>query len=153
MPRQKMANPAVTHKAKEEDILECFLYPKFCYASDPDAVTEAKLSEEIAKYNEEIAPFITDYIWHGDSLNFRPRTKQAMLLNRILEGSAVEEGIYFISKCVIFFTFFLFSVEESLINYNNQSFVIRLPYLASYLCESAFRRGHRRRMADSIPNI
>ncbi|GAB1866063.1 SGT1 protein-like protein ecdysoneless [Camponotus japonicus] len=94
MPRQKMANTAVTHKAKEEDILECFLYPKFCYASDPDAVTEAKLSEEIAKYNEEIAPFITDYIWHGDSLNFRPRTKQAMLLNRILEGSAVEEDYH-----------------------------------------------------------
>ncbi|CAL1676047.1 unnamed protein product [Lasius platythorax] len=94
MPRQKMANTAVTHKAKEEDILECFLYPKFCYASDPDAVTEAKLSEEIAKYNEEIALFIADHIWHGDSLNFRPRTKQAMLLNRILEGSAVEEDYH-----------------------------------------------------------
>ncbi|XP_050460727.1 protein ecdysoneless [Cataglyphis hispanica] len=94
MPRQKMANIAVTHKAKEEDTLECFLYPKFCYASDPDAITEAKLSEEIAKYNEEIAPFIVDYIWHGDSLNFRPRTKQAMLLNRILEGSAVEEDYH-----------------------------------------------------------
>jgi len=93
MQRQKMANTtAITHKAKEDDILECFLYPRFCYASDPDAVTEMRLSEEIARYNEEIAPLIIDHIWHRDSLNFRPRTKQAMLLNRILEGSAVEEG-------------------------------------------------------------
>lgn len=98
MRRQKMANTVLTHKTREEDI-ECFLYPKFCYASDPDAVTEARLSEEIAKYNEEIAPFVTDYIWHCDSLNFRPRTKQAMLLNRTLEGSAVEEGEYLASTC------------------------------------------------------
>ncbi|XP_014469700.1 PREDICTED: protein ecdysoneless [Dinoponera quadriceps] len=89
-----MANTAVMHKAKEEDILECFLYPKFCYMTDPDAVTEATLSEEIAKYNAEIAQFIVDHIWHCDSLNFRPRTKQAMLLNRILEGSAVEEDYH-----------------------------------------------------------
>lgn len=90
-----MANAAAVtrNKTKGEDVLECFLYPKFCYASsDPDAVTETKLSEEIAKYNQEIAPLIARHIWHSDSLNFRPRTKQAMLLNRILEGSAVEEG-------------------------------------------------------------
>lgn len=87
-----MANTTMLHKAKEEDVIEFFLYPKFCYASDPDAVTETKLSEEIAKYNDEIAPLIVDHIWHRDSLNFRPRTKQAMLLSRILEGSAVEEG-------------------------------------------------------------
>lgn len=99
MQRQKMANTAIMHKTKEEDILECFLYPKFCYTSDPNAVTEANLSEEIVKYNEEIAPFIADHIWHSDSLNFRPRTKQAMLLNRILEGSAVEEGKFFIYIC------------------------------------------------------
>lgn len=92
-----MANAVLTHKAKEEEVIECFLYPKFCYASDPDAVTEARLSEEIAKYNEEIAQFVADHIWHCDRLNFRPRTKQAMLLNRTLEGSAVEEGEYFIS--------------------------------------------------------
>lgn len=92
MRRQKMANVVLTHKTKEEDIMECFLYPKFCYVSNPDAVTEVRLSEEIAKYNEEIAAFVADHIWHSDSLNFRPRTKQAMLLNRTLEGSAVEEG-------------------------------------------------------------
>lgn len=97
-----MANTAVVHKTKEEDILECFLYPKFCYMTDPEAVTEATLSEEIVKYNAEIAPFIADHIWHCDSLNFRPRTKQAMLLNRILEGSAVEEGRYYICVLVIF---------------------------------------------------
>lgn len=97
MRRQKMANAMHAHKTKEEDIMECFLYPKFCYASDPDAVTEARLSEEIAKYDEEIASFVTDHIWHRDSLSFRPRTKQAMLLNRTLEGSAVEEGEYFAS--------------------------------------------------------
>jgi len=95
MRRQKMANAMFTHKTKVEDTIECFLYPKFCYASDPDAVTEARLSEEIVKYNEEIASFVCDHIWHSDSLNFRPRTKQAMLLNRTLEGSAVEEGEYF----------------------------------------------------------
>ncbi|EFN75871.1 protein ecdysoneless [Harpegnathos saltator] len=89
-----MANTTVMHKAKEEDILECFLYPKFCYTTDPDAVTEATLIEEIAKYNAEIAPLIVDHIWHCDSLNFRPRIKQAMLLNRILEGSAVEEDYH-----------------------------------------------------------
>lgn len=92
-----MANAAAVtrNKTKGEDVLECFLYPKFCYASsDPDAVTETKLSEEIAKYNQEIAPLIARHIWHSDSLNFRPRTKQAMLLNRILEGSAVEEDYH-----------------------------------------------------------
>ncbi|XP_018353882.1 PREDICTED: protein ecdysoneless [Trachymyrmex septentrionalis] len=94
MRRQKMANAMFTHKTKVEDTIECFLYPKFCYASDPDAVTEARLSEEIAKYNEEIASFVGDHIWHSDSLNFRPRTKQAMLLNRTLEGSAVEEDYH-----------------------------------------------------------
>ncbi|XP_071555822.1 protein SGT1 homolog ecdysoneless [Temnothorax nylanderi] len=94
MRRQKMANAMLTSKTKEEDIMECFLYPKFCYAADPDAVTEARLSEEVAKYNEEIAPFVADHIWHSDSLNFRPRTKQAMLLNRTLEGSAVEEDYH-----------------------------------------------------------
>jgi len=97
MRRQKMANAMLTHKTKAEDTIECFLYPKFCYASDPDAVTEARLSEEIAKYNQEITPFVADHIWHSDSLSFCPRTKQAMLLNRTLEGSAVEEGEYFIS--------------------------------------------------------
>lgn len=91
-----MANMAIVHKAKEEDILECFFYPKFCYMGDPEAVTEATLNEEIEKYNAEIASFIDDHIWHNDSLNFRPRTKQAMLLNRIFEGSAVEEGKYYI---------------------------------------------------------
>lgn len=87
-----MANTAVVHKTKEEDVIECFLYPKFCYVGDPEAVTEETLSEEIAKYNAEIDPLIADHIWHCDSLDFRPRTKQAMLLNRIFEGSAVEEG-------------------------------------------------------------
>jgi len=130
MQRQKMANTAVMHKTKEEDILECFLYPKFCYTSDPEAITEANLSEEIAKYNEEIAPFIVDHIWHCDSLNFRPRTKQAMLLNRILEGSAVEEGKFFIFN-VLF-------LEDLLTDNNNQLFFTRLPYLASYLCQFAF---------------
>lgn len=99
MRRQKMANAVPTHKTKEEDIMECFLYPKFCYACDPDAVTESRLGEEIAKYNEEVASFVADHIWHSDSLNFRPRTKQAMLLNRTLEGSAVEEGEYFTLTC------------------------------------------------------
>ncbi|XP_011862629.1 PREDICTED: protein SGT1 homolog ecdysoneless [Vollenhovia emeryi] len=94
MRRQKMAYAAPTHKAKEEDIMECFLYPNFCYASDPDAVTEARLSEEIAKYNGEIAPLVADHIWHSGSLCFRPRTKQTMLLNRTLEGSAVEEDYH-----------------------------------------------------------
>lgn len=91
-----MANATIMQKVKEEDILECFLYPKFCYTSNPEGVTETTLNEEIVKYNKEIDLIVNDHIWHSDSLNFRPRTKQAMLLNRILEGSAVEEGEYYI---------------------------------------------------------
>ncbi|KAK2588340.1 hypothetical protein KPH14_004356 [Odynerus spinipes] len=86
-----MANLSAMHKTREDDVLECFLYPKFCYTSNTDNVTETQLNEEIARYYQEIAPYTTDYIWHRDALVFRPRTKQAMMLERILENSMVIE--------------------------------------------------------------
>ncbi|KAI4487613.1 hypothetical protein M0804_005762 [Polistes exclamans] len=88
---KKMANLPLLNKTRGDDILECFLYPKFCYSSNTDNITEAQLNEEITKYYEEIALYTTDYIWHRDALVFRPRTKQAMMLERILDNSMVIE--------------------------------------------------------------
>lgn len=90
-----MANLPIIHKTREDDVLECFLYPKFCYALNTDNITEAQLNEEIARYYQEIAPHTADYIWHRDALVFRPRTKQAMMLERILDNSMVIEGKFF----------------------------------------------------------
>ncbi|XP_076668694.1 ecdysoneless cell cycle regulator [Andrena cerasifolii] len=79
-------------KIKEDDVLECFLYPKICYTNPSENVTEDMLLQEIAKFNEEIAPYIKDYIWHSDPLIFRPRTKQALLLEKLVENvMTIEE--------------------------------------------------------------
>nr|XP_003702523.1 PREDICTED: protein SGT1 homolog ecdysoneless [Megachile rotundata] len=78
-------------KPKEDDILECFLYPKICYTKPPETVTEEMLLQEIEKFNEAIAPYVKDYIWHSSELIFRPRTKQALLLEKLVEGSVSLE--------------------------------------------------------------
>lgn len=77
---------------KEDDLVECFLYPKICYTKPSETITEEILLQEITKFNEEIAPYIDDYIWHSDTLIFRPRTKQALLLEKLTENTmGVEE--------------------------------------------------------------
>ncbi|CAL7950929.1 unnamed protein product [Xylocopa violacea] len=81
-----MAHTKVT-KVKEDDMLECFIYPKICYSKPSEIITEEILLEEIAKFDEAIAPYIEDYIWHSDSLIFHPRTKQALLLEKLIENS------------------------------------------------------------------
>ncbi|OAD55875.1 Protein SGT1 like protein [Eufriesea mexicana] len=78
-------------KVKEEDVLECFLYPKICYTKPSVTITEEILVQEITKYNKEIAPYIEDYIWHNDNLTFNPRTKEALLLEKLIENSTVVE--------------------------------------------------------------
>ncbi|XP_008543251.1 protein ecdysoneless [Microplitis demolitor] len=79
------------NRVQNEDTLECFLYPKFCYSMETDSVSETILNEEINKYNEFINKFTNDYLWHHDSLVFHPRTKQAIVLNQMLHTSTVSQ--------------------------------------------------------------
>ncbi|CAK9830564.1 Protein ecdysoneless [Anthophora retusa] len=76
---------------KEDDVLECFLYPKICYTTPVETITEEMLLQEIAKFNEKIAVYVNNYIWHHDSLIFQPRTKQALLLEQLIENSTTVE--------------------------------------------------------------
>ncbi|KZC11544.1 Protein SGT1 like protein ecdysoneless [Dufourea novaeangliae] len=87
-----MAHTKIT-KIKEDDFLECFLYPKVCYTQPSETITEEILLQEISKFNEEIASFVEGYIWHSDRLILRPRTKQVLLLKKLMENlSTVEES-------------------------------------------------------------
>ncbi|XP_076245284.1 ecdysoneless cell cycle regulator [Calliopsis andreniformis] len=92
-------------KIREDDVLECFLYPKICYTNPPEDVTEEALLEEIAKFNEHIAQYVKDYIWHSDSLIFRPRTKQALLLEKVIENSMTVEECDILPHIYISFRF------------------------------------------------
>ncbi|KOX70685.1 Protein SGT1 like protein [Melipona quadrifasciata] len=78
-------------KVKEDDVLECFLYPKICYTKSSETITEEILLREIEKFNEEITPYLEGYIWHNDNLIFYPRTKQALLLEKLIENSTIVE--------------------------------------------------------------
>ncbi|KAF3424036.1 hypothetical protein E2986_02342 [Frieseomelitta varia] len=78
-------------KVKEDDVLECFLYPKICYTKSSETITEEILLREIEKFNKEITPYVEGYIWHNDNLIFYPRTKQALLLEKLLENSTIVE--------------------------------------------------------------
>lgn len=78
-------------KVKEDDVLECFLYPKICYTKSSETVTEEILLREIEKFNEEITPYLEGYIWHNDNLIFYPRTKQALLFEKLIENSTIVE--------------------------------------------------------------
>lgn len=86
-----MANTDVLN-ARSGDVLECFLYPNFCYAQNSEQITEELLLEEIDKYNQKITIYTKDYMWHRDSLKFHPRTKRSILLQAIVEGSGHDEG-------------------------------------------------------------
>lgn len=87
-----MAKP-VERRVREEDVLECYLFPKFCYNSNfSDSVTEDLLLQEIVKYNKEIQAYTKDYIWHRDFLAFRPKTKQAILLEQFHDRVITPEG-------------------------------------------------------------
>ncbi|KAK9306451.1 hypothetical protein QLX08_002948 [Tetragonisca angustula] len=78
-------------KVKEDDVLECFLYPKICYTKSSETITEEILLREIEKFNKEITPYVEGYIWHNDNLIFYPRTKQALLLEKLIENSTIIE--------------------------------------------------------------
>lgn len=87
-----MANTTQIKVPKGDDVLEVFLYPRFCYSLDSEQVTEEMLIEEINKYNQEIEVYTNDYVWHRDSLKFRPRTKQALLFDNLFESSGTIAG-------------------------------------------------------------
>ncbi|XP_015587367.1 protein ecdysoneless [Cephus cinctus] len=87
---KRMAN-TVTSRNREDDVLECFLYPKFCYDPNSEQVTETTLFEEIEKYKKEIAKYTDNYIWHRDPLVFCPKTKRGILLEKVLEGFTSSE--------------------------------------------------------------
>ncbi|KAJ8684211.1 hypothetical protein QAD02_020003 [Eretmocerus hayati] len=74
-------------RPREDDVLEVFLYPRFCHSLSPDEVSEPMLMQEILKYQHDIAPYIRDYLWHRDELTFVAKTKQAMQLESVIEGS------------------------------------------------------------------
>ncbi|XP_054009481.1 protein ecdysoneless [Hylaeus anthracinus] len=87
-----MANTKIS-TVKEDDLLECYLYPKICYTKSSETITEEILLQEITKFNNEIAPYVQDYIWHSDTLIFHPRTKQALILEKLIENStSIEES-------------------------------------------------------------
>ena len=88
-----MAN-RVLFSAKS-DTLDCFLYPKFCFTTKSEQVTEELLVDEIQKYNHQIAVYTKDYMWHKDSLQFCPRTKRTLLLEGIFEGSGTGGKSYY----------------------------------------------------------
>lgn len=87
-----MATTGQLRNPRQDDVIECFLYPKFCFTSNPEEITETLLTDEISKFSQVIDKYTNDYIWHRDSLVFRPRTKQALLLDKVFEGSSITDG-------------------------------------------------------------
>lgn len=79
-------------RPQDEDIIECFLYPKCCYTMCPDNITESMLNDEINKYMSTIVKYTNDHLWHRDSLTFHPRTKQALLLDQVIQSSGIPTG-------------------------------------------------------------
>ena len=79
---------------REDDVLEGILYPQFCYHGDLGAeqITEEMLRKEIEKYTKETDPFVKNYLWHRDNLSFRPRTKQALQCESVIDGSSKLTG-------------------------------------------------------------
>ncbi|XP_012278472.1 protein ecdysoneless [Orussus abietinus] len=86
-----MANIGGVRRPREDDVLECFFFPRVCYTSNPENVSEGELLQEISKLNQEINQFTEGYIWQRDSLIFRPKTRQMLLLDKVLSGSSVTE--------------------------------------------------------------
>ncbi|XP_034947616.1 protein ecdysoneless [Chelonus insularis] len=86
-----MATKPILTKTQDEDVLEVFLYPKCCYTMNPDSITETLLNEEINNFNEIIQKYTKDYIWHRDSLVLYPKTKQALLIDQMIQGSSATQ--------------------------------------------------------------
>lgn len=74
-------------KSHNEDILEIYLYPRVCYTS-PETVTESLLTTEISKLNSILETFTKDYMWHCDSLIFKPRTRTVQLLDHVINDTS-----------------------------------------------------------------
>jgi hypothetical protein len=79
-------------RPREDDVLECFLYPRFCYSLNTDQITEDMLREEINKFKQDVEPYVKDYLWHRDALTFNIRTKQALQFDIIIEDSLKTMG-------------------------------------------------------------
>ncbi|XP_011311476.1 protein SGT1 homolog ecdysoneless-like, partial [Fopius arisanus] len=77
-------------KSQEEDILSCYLYPKFSYTT-PETVDLPTLTEEIKKYNDYLETITKSYMWHCDTPVFHPRTKSIQLLDSVLQGDTKPE--------------------------------------------------------------
>ncbi|XP_015110485.1 protein ecdysoneless [Diachasma alloeum] len=69
----------------QEDILECYLYPKSCYTT-PDLIDESVLTTEITRFNHLMSTYTKDYMWHCDPLVFHPRTKTSQILESVIQG-------------------------------------------------------------------
>jgi len=82
-------------RPREDDVLECHLYPRFCYSLNPDEVTESMLHGEIEKYQKEVDTYVQGYLWHRDNLTFRPRIKQALQFESVVEGKSKSSGKLF----------------------------------------------------------
>lgn len=101
-----MAGTTQAKRPREDDVLECYLYPRFCYSSPAggEQVTEAMLREECRKYEAEVRSYCDGYLWHRDSLSFRPRTRQALQFDSVIEGSSAkatgEDSFCFVCECV-----------------------------------------------------
>ncbi|XP_011496388.1 PREDICTED: protein SGT1 homolog ecdysoneless [Ceratosolen solmsi marchali] len=80
---------AVMHpkRPREDDTLECFLYPRFCYCLNTDQITEEMLNSEIQMFKQDIELYVKDYLWHRDPLVFDVRTKQTLQFDCIIENS------------------------------------------------------------------
>lgn len=80
-------------RPREDDVLECYLYPRFCYSLSADQVTEDMLKSEIENFKKDVEPFVKNYQWHRDNLSFQFRTKQALQFDNVIEGSSRATGL------------------------------------------------------------
>lgn len=110
---------------QDDDTLECFLYPKYCYTS-PDTIDESILNDEIKKYTKVIDSYTKDYIWHRDKLVFHPRTKHGQLLEKVVHSGVVADDTTVVPHVYInlrydedvgdewFLVFLIFKLTESI---------------------------------------
>lgn len=79
-------------RVRDDDFVECFLFPSFCYNNTKEPVSRNLLISEIEKFNKEIDKYTKDYMWHRDFLVFQPMTKNFILLNEKLQGATGDPG-------------------------------------------------------------
>lgn len=134
---------------KEDDFVECFLFPTFCYESTEET-TRDLLTSEINKFNNEIEKYTKDYMWHRDSLAFQPRSKNEMLLDKELRGVTESEG----KVRTPLFSSYLFpsdSPSRRIIDVTEYFQSFRPQLAAARLRGSQIRRGCRRRVVPRLP--